>query len=109
MQTCNTSAVPTTSTIAKSEKVKCQLCVDYLLTRNRDCVRKIIINNYSLYYYNNIPFMMTMYTSTLRVTIDSSNHGNAIIGTTHTGVLVVFTEFTVIVSFVMFGKSADAF
>ena len=48
--------------------------------------------------------MMTMYTSTLRMPINSSNHGNAIIGTTHTGVLVVFTV-TVLLLFNWFGKS----
>ena len=39
--------------------------------------------------------MMSIYTSTLMMPINSSNHGNAIIGTTHTGVLVVFTVITV--------------
>ena len=47
--------------------------------------------------------MMSMYTSTLRMPINSSNHGNAIIGATHTGVLVIFTVITVL--FIWFGKS----
>ena len=39
--------------------------------------------------------MMTMYTSTLRMPINSSNHRNAIIGNTHTGVFVVSTVIAV--------------
>ena len=52
--------------------------------------------------------MMTMYTSTLRMPINSSNHGNAIIGNTHTGVFAVFTVISVTVlllPFIWFGKS----
>ena len=52
----------------------------------------------------NIPFMMTMYTSTLRMPINSSNHGNAIIGATHTGVFAVFTVILLLL-FIWFGKS----
>ena len=54
----------------------------------------------------NIPFMMTMYTSTLRVPINSSNHGNAIIGNTHTGVFGVSTVIaaSVLLLFIWFVK-----